>query len=42
MHPTVLVLTFNESLDPTRAADVKNYKIVGLSRRPVQYCVRGV
>jgi hypothetical protein len=29
MHPTVLVLSFQDALDPTSAQDVRNYKIVG-------------
>ena len=29
MHPTTLVLTFSAALDPTRAADVSNYHLVG-------------
>ena len=29
MRPTVLVLTFSESLDPTLAQDLANYRLVG-------------
>jgi hypothetical protein len=29
MQPTVLVLNFNDGLDPTSAQDINNYKIVG-------------
>jgi len=36
MHPTVLVLTCSDALDPTRAENVKNYKIVGPAGRPVR------
>ncbi len=35
MQPTVLVLTFNEALDPTSAENVKNYKIVGPAGGPL-------
>ena len=35
MQPTVLVLTFNDGLDPTSASDLANYKIVGPAGRKV-------
>jgi hypothetical protein len=35
MQPTVLVLTFNDGLDPTSAENVANYKIVGPAERSV-------
>jgi hypothetical protein len=33
MQPTVLVLTFNDGLDPTSAQDLSNYKLVGPAGR---------
>jgi CSLREA domain-containing protein len=35
MQPTVLVLTFNDGLDPTSARDMSNYKIAGPDGRTV-------
>jgi hypothetical protein len=35
MQPTVLVLNFNDGLDPTSAQDMNNYKIVGPAGNPV-------
>jgi hypothetical protein len=35
MQPTVLVLTFNDGLDPASAENMANYKIVDPSGRPV-------
>ena len=35
MHPTVLVLRFSEAIDPTRADDVKNFKVLGPAGRRV-------
>jgi hypothetical protein len=35
MQPTVLVLTFNDGLDPTSAENMTNYKIVGPAGRAV-------
>jgi hypothetical protein len=36
MHPTVLVLTFSEGLNVTRAQDVTNYKVIGPSGRAIR------
>ncbi len=35
MEPTVLVLTFSSALDPSRAEDVRDYRIIGPSGRKV-------
>jgi hypothetical protein len=35
MHPTVLVVTFNDGLDPTAAHDVHNYKFFGPKGRSI-------
>jgi parallel beta-helix repeat protein len=35
MEPTVLVITFSAALDPSRAEDVHNYRIVGPSGRVI-------
>jgi hypothetical protein len=35
MQPTVLVLTFNDGLDPATAENIANYKIVGPGGRTV-------
>jgi hypothetical protein len=35
MQPTVLVLTFNDGLDPSSAQDLSNYKIVGPTGRSI-------
>ena len=35
MQPTVLVLNFNDGLDPTSAQDLRNYKIVGPAGRTI-------
>jgi hypothetical protein len=35
MEPTVLVLTFSSALDPARAEDIHNYRIIGPNGRPV-------
>jgi hypothetical protein len=35
MQPTVLVLRFNDGLDPTSAQDLRNYKIVGPDGRSI-------
>ena len=36
MHPTVLVLTFNQPLAPTTAQDARNYRIVGPGGHPIE------
>jgi hypothetical protein len=35
MQPTVLVLSFNDGLDPTSAQDLRNYQIVGPAGRSI-------
>jgi CSLREA domain-containing protein len=35
MQPTVLVLSFNDGLDPTSAQNLRNYKIIGPGGKPV-------
>jgi len=35
MQPTVLVLTFKDGLDPARASDLSNYRIVGPAGRSI-------
>ena len=35
MQPTVLVLKFSTAMDPTHAQDVRNYRIIDPTGRPV-------